>query len=165
MSKPFRDTSSGVGLDMVLSAPVSEEAAKERGETAAGLRGAERTALVEAPGSDGRIRAVLDAAPETGARAAEQVLRLLRFSEARPASGRGTPAWRKVDSPPAGRASARRGRGDGAGVAGSVGGGPMSVDPAFDMNRPGNPGDCLGQAVMAGYHRIQSSILRPSMRS
>lgn len=84
-----------------------EETAKERGETAAGLRGAERTALVEAPGSDGRTRAVLDAAPETGARAAEQVLRLLRFNEARPDSGRGTPAWRRVDSPPAGCASVR----------------------------------------------------------
>ena len=67
MSKRFLDTSSGVGLDMVVTLPAPviekiEEAAKERGETAEGWCRAELIAAVEAPGSDDRIRAVLDAA-------------------------------------------------------------------------------------------------------
>ena len=67
VNRPFRDTSSGVGLDMVVTLPAPvvekiEEAAKERGETAAGWCRAELIAAVEAPGSDGRIRAVLEAA-------------------------------------------------------------------------------------------------------
>ena len=52
MSKPFRDSSSRVGLDVVvtLPAPVVEEierAAKERGETVAGWRRAGLIGLVE----------------------------------------------------------------------------------------------------------------------
>ena len=65
--RAHRDTSSGVGLDVTVTLPVEVlerigELAKERGETAAGWCRAELIALVEAPGSDGRIRAVLDAA-------------------------------------------------------------------------------------------------------
>ena len=74
-NKPFRDTSSGAGLDIVVTLPAPvmeniEQAAKERGETAAGWCRAELIALVESPGSDGRIRAVLDAATAAERRAA-----------------------------------------------------------------------------------------------
>ena len=52
MSKPYRDASSGVGLDVVvtLPAPVVEQIeaqAKEHGETVEGWRRAELVALVE----------------------------------------------------------------------------------------------------------------------
>ena len=48
--------------------------AKERGETVEGWCRAELIALVEAPGSDGRIRAVLDAPTEEERRAASDRL-------------------------------------------------------------------------------------------
>ena len=56
MSRPFRDASSGAGLDVVatLPAPVCEkigEAAKERGETFSGWRRAELIAAVEEEGA------------------------------------------------------------------------------------------------------------------
>ena len=75
MSKRFRDTSSGVGLVVIvtLPAPVTEkieEAAKERCETAEGWCRAEFIEAVEASGSDDRIRAVLDAATSAERRAA-----------------------------------------------------------------------------------------------
>lgn len=64
MSKPFRDASDGVGLDVVVSLPAPviekiEEAADERGETVAGWRRAELTTLVggEGPGGSPRSRA------------------------------------------------------------------------------------------------------------
>ena len=52
MSKPFRDTSSGVGLDVVVTLPADvcekiKQAAKERGETFDGWRRAELVAAVE----------------------------------------------------------------------------------------------------------------------
>ena len=75
MSKPFPDTSFGVGLVVVvtLPAPVTEkikEAAKKRGKTVAGWCRAELIPAVEMPGSDDRIRAVLDAATAAERRAA-----------------------------------------------------------------------------------------------
>ena len=52
MSKPFRDSSSGVGLDVVVTLPADvcekiKREAKERGETVAGWRRAELVAAVE----------------------------------------------------------------------------------------------------------------------
>ena len=74
-NRRFRDTSDGVGLDVTVTLPAGVferigELAKERGETTAGWRRAELIAAVEAPGSDGRIRAVLDAATASERRAA-----------------------------------------------------------------------------------------------
>ena len=56
MSKPFRDASSGVGLDVVVTLPARvveliEAQAKERGETVAGWR---RAALIEAVAVEGQ---------------------------------------------------------------------------------------------------------------
>ena len=58
MSKPYRDTSDGAGLDVVvpLPAPVVErieQAARERGETVAGWCRAELVAAVEGEGPRG----------------------------------------------------------------------------------------------------------------
>ena len=56
MSKPFRDSSSGAGLDVVVTLPAPvveqiEEAAKARGETVAGWC---RAALIEAAAVEGQ---------------------------------------------------------------------------------------------------------------
>ena len=77
-SKPFRDTSDGGGLDVRVTLPAGprgvvdkiKELAKERGETFSGWCRAELIAAVEAPGSDDRIRAVLDAATAAARRGA-----------------------------------------------------------------------------------------------
>lgn len=75
MSKPFRDSSSGVGLDVIVTLPAPvveriEAQATERGETVAGWCRGEFIALVEAPGSDSRIRTVLETATGEERRAA-----------------------------------------------------------------------------------------------
>ena len=56
MSKPFRDSSSGVGLDVVVTLPAPvvdriEKAAKERGETVAGWC---RATIIEAAAVEGQ---------------------------------------------------------------------------------------------------------------
>ena len=56
VSKPPRNASSGVGLDVVVTLPAPvveriEEAAKARGETVGGWRRAELVALVEGEGA------------------------------------------------------------------------------------------------------------------
>ena len=75
MKKEPRDSSYGLGLDVVVSLPPAiiekvAAVATERGEMVEGWCRAELIALVDAPGSDERIRAVLDAPTDEERRAA-----------------------------------------------------------------------------------------------